>query len=151
MTIADYDEVLALWNSSPGVRANETREEMERILKRNDGLCSVIRKGPELAAAVLACHDGRRGYMYHLAVAPPFRRHGLGRLLVEHSLNGLQKAGISRCTIFLLRGNEAGEAFWKRIGWRERNELTFLAIDFGSAPAQTTKSTEIQTIGNGGR
>lgn len=131
MTIADYDEVLALWNSCPGVRADETREELERILKRNAGLCSVIRKGPELAAAVLTCHDGRRAYMYHLAVAAAFRRHGLGRLLVDHSLNRLRKEGISRCTIFLLRGNDVGEAFWRQIGWRERTELTFLAIDFG--------------------
>ena len=131
MTLADYDEVLALWNSCQGVRANETRDELERILKRNEGLCSVIRRGSELAAAVLACHDGRRGYLYHLAVAEPFRRHGLGRLLVQHSLDRLQAEGISRCTIFLQRGNAVGEAFWKRIGWRERNELTFLAIDFG--------------------
>lgn len=131
MTLADYDEVLTLWNSCQGVRANETRDELERILKRNDGLCSVIRRGSELAAAVLACHDGRRGYLYHLAVAEPFRRHGLGRLLVQHSLDRLQAEGISRCTIFLQRGNAVGEAFWKRIGWRERNELTFLAIDFG--------------------
>lgn len=131
MTIADYDEALALWNSCQGVRANETPEEFARILKRNAGLCSVIRKGSELAAAVLACHDGRRGYMYHLAVAAPFRRHGLGRLLVSHSLDRLKEEGISRCTIFLLHGNAAGEAFWKRIGWRERAELTFLAIDFG--------------------
>jgi putative acetyltransferase len=129
MTVADYDEVLALWNACEGVRASETLEEFARILARNPGLCSVIRRNKELAAAVLACHDGRRGYLYHLGVAEKFRRHGLGRLVAEHSLARLKAEGISRCTIFVIRGNEAGEAFWKRIGWRERTDLGLMAID----------------------
>jgi ribosomal protein S18 acetylase RimI-like enzyme len=129
MTANDYDEVLALWNSCEGVRANETPDEFARILARNPGLCSVIRRGPELAAAVLACHDGRRGYLYHLGVATTFRRHGLGRLLVEHSLDRLKAEGISLCTIFVIRGNEAGEAFWKWIGWYERTDLGLMAIN----------------------
>jgi N-acetylglutamate synthase len=130
MRVEDYDEVLALWNACEGVRANETTEELERILERNPGLSSVIRRGSELAAAVLCCHDGRRGYLYHLGVAPQFRKLGLGRLIVEHSLAKLKKAGISRCSIFLIVNNETGEAFWKRVGWRERKDLKVLARDF---------------------
>jgi N-acetylglutamate synthase len=129
MAPGDYDEVLALWNACEGVRANETPDEFARILTRNPGLCSVIRRGKELAAAVLACHDGRRGYLYHLGVAAEFRRHGLGRLLVDHSLDRLKAEGISRCTIFVIRGNEAGQVFWNRIGWHERIDLTVLAKD----------------------
>lgn len=131
MTVADYDDALALWNSCEGVRANETREEFARILARNAGLCSVIRCGQELAAAVLACHDGRRGYLYHLGVADRFRRHGLGRQLVEHSLERLRAEGITRCTIFVIRGNAAGEAFWKRIGWAERTDLGLMSAEIG--------------------
>src|SRR5436190_21607183 len=51
MLVGDYEEVMALWNSLQGVRANETREEFARILARNEGLCSVVRRGNELAAA----------------------------------------------------------------------------------------------------
>src|SRR5947209_3756413 len=100
MATGDYDEVIALWNACEGVRANETRDELARILARNDGLSGVIRHGGELAAAILCCHDGRRGYLYHLGVATKFRRHGLARQLVENSLAGLKAAGISRCSIF---------------------------------------------------
>ena len=111
MTAGDYGEVLALWNACEGVRASETPEELARILERNPGLSSVVRRGQELAAAVLCCHDGRRGYLYHLGVAAEFRKLGLGRLLIEHSLSKLKEAGISRCSIFLIVDNEGARCF----------------------------------------
>ena len=129
LSAADYDAAIELWNSCEGVRANETLEEFARILERNPDLSGAIRRGAELAAAVLCCHDGRRGYLYHLGVAAAHRKHGLGRLLVEHSLAQLRAAGIRRCTIFLITSNAGGEAFWKRIGWRDRDDLKVLAID----------------------
>jgi len=129
LTPADYDAALALWNSCEGVRANETREEFARILARNPGLSGAIWCGEELAAAVLCCHDGRRGYLYHLGVAAAHRKHGLGRALVEHSLDQLKAQGIRRCTIFLITSNAGGEAFWKRAGWRDREDLRVLAYD----------------------
>jgi len=129
MKAGDYEAATALWNACEGVRANETREEFARILARNPGLCSAVRKGAELAAAVLCCHDGRRGYFYHLGVAQNFRKLGLGRKLVEHCLVQLTALGIRRCTIFLIVDNEAGEAFWKRTGWRERTDLKAFSRD----------------------
>jgi putative acetyltransferase len=126
---SDFDAALALWNACEGVRANETQEEFARILARNPGLSTAIRCGSQLVAAVLCCHDGRRGYLYHLGVAAEFRRAGLGRMLVERSLAGLAAAGIRRCSIFLIVGNDSGEAFWKRIGWYERTDLKVLARD----------------------
>jgi len=129
MTTDDYDAVLSLWNSCEGVRANETPEEFVRILERNPALSSVICRGDELAAAVLCCHDGRRGYLYHLGVAARFRKLGLGRILVEHSLAQLKALGIRRCTIFLIADNKPGEAFWTRTGWRERIDLKAFARD----------------------
>jgi ribosomal protein S18 acetylase RimI-like enzyme len=129
LTAADYDAALALWNSCEGVRANETREEFARILARNPGLSTAIRRANELAAAVLCCHDGRRGYLYHLGVAAAHRKLGLGRALVEHSLAQLQTLGIRRCTIFLITTNAGGEAFWKQIGWRDREDLKVMAYD----------------------
>ena|SRR6187551_36346 len=127
LTESDYDAALALWTGCEGVRANETREEFVRILARNPGLSTAIRLRSELVGAVLCCQDGRRGYLYHLGVASDYRQAGLGRMLVERSLTGLAAAGIRRCSIFLIVGNEPGEAFWKRIGWHERTDLKVLA------------------------
>ena len=130
MTPADYDDVMDLWNACEGVRVNESLEELTRILRRNPGLSTVVRRGEHVVAAVLCCHDGRRGYLYHLGVAAEFRQRGLASQLVDHCLERLKAEGISRCSIFLIVGNESGEAFWRRTGWRERSDLKTFARDF---------------------
>jgi N-acetylglutamate synthase len=129
MTAADHAPVLALWNACEGVRASETPAELARILARNPGLCLVARVGGDLVGAVLCGQDGRRGYLYHLGVAPEFRRLGIATALVEHCLRELTAIGITRCTIFLIRGNADGEAFWRKGGWRERTDLVAFAHD----------------------
>jgi Acetyltransferases len=131
MTSSDYQSVIELWNACEGVRANETREELGRILDRNPGLCLVARAGNALAGAILCCHDGRRGYLYHLGVHPNFRRQGIATRLVDRCLTELDRLGIRRCTIFLIRGNADGEAFWRQHGWRERTDLVAFAKNLG--------------------
>jgi ribosomal protein S18 acetylase RimI-like enzyme len=129
MLVGDYEPVLALWSACEGVNAGESRAELAQALDRNPGLSSVIRKGKKIVAAVLCCHDGRRGYLYHVCVAASCRKLGLGRLLVENSLTKLKEHGITRCTIFCVVDNLSGEAFWKRLGFRQREDLNTFARD----------------------
>jgi N-acetylglutamate synthase len=125
----DHRAAIALWNACEGVRANESAEEFRRILERNPDFSSAAEAGGELVGAVLCCHDGRRGYLYHLGVDAGYRRLGIGEALVERSLERLRSESISRCSIHLIVGNEVGERFWKRIGWRFRDDLLVMAID----------------------
>jgi len=129
LTLADYEPVMTLWNSTPGVRATESREEFARILARNPGLSCVARDGDRLVAAIFCCHDGRRGYLYHLAVDETHRRQGIARAMVERCLLKLKELGITRCTLFVVAENNEGAAFWKHTGWRERVDLKAMAMD----------------------
>ena len=125
----DYAAATALWNSAPGVRTSESPEEFSRILARNPGLGCAAEMNGELIGAVLACHDGRRGYLYHLAVADSHRSLGIGRDMVERCLQRLKALGIERCSIHLIVDNAQGAAFWQRIGWRERTDLKVMCRD----------------------
>jgi ribosomal protein S18 acetylase RimI-like enzyme len=129
LTEADYSSVMALWNSTPGVRATESSEEFARILARNPGLSCVARDGDQLIAAILCCHDGRRGYLYHLAVIESHRRQGIALAMVDRCLALLTEIGIARCTLFVVADNEDGTTFWKHTGWRERVDLKTMAKD----------------------
>ena len=123
INVDDYTAAMVFWKGAPGVRVSESLDEFTRILARNPGLGCVAEIAGVLAGAVLACHDGRRGYLYHLAVAEPYRNQGLARAMVERCLTQLKTVGIERCSIHLIDDNVAGAAFWQQIGWRERVDL----------------------------
>jgi ribosomal protein S18 acetylase RimI-like enzyme len=135
MTITDYDEVLRLWQNTEGVGLNEsdTRPAIAAYLRRNRGMSFVARDGERLVGAVLCGHDGRRGYLHHLAVAPSHRRKGLGTKLVGRCLAELKRIGILKCNIFLYADNVSGARFWRSDGWKKRVDLRLVQKDLGSS------------------
>lgn len=134
MTIADYDAVLRLWQATEGMGLNEsdTRPAIESFLLRNPGLSLVAVQDGAIVGAVLCGHDGRRGYLHHLAVAKSHRGRSLGKRLVEACLTGLRPLGIQKCNLFLFADHAAGEAFWKHLGWRHRADLQVMQQVLGS-------------------
>ncbi|HEV2970460.1 MAG TPA: GNAT family N-acetyltransferase [Pirellulales bacterium] len=128
MTADDLDAAIALWRSTDGVGMAESDEpeHLQLFLKRNPGLSLVARNGPRLVGTVLCGQDGRRGFLYHLAVIPEYRKRGLGRSMVEHCLAALAALGVLKCNILLYVHNEAGERFWKSGGWAERADLKLM-------------------------
>jgi N-acetylglutamate synthase len=124
LTLADYDAVVAFWSQQQGIGLNESdaREPLARYLQRNPGMSFIARDASgTLVGAVLCGHDGRRGYLHHLAVASAHRRRGLGRALVQRCLAQLAAAGISKCNIFLFDDNDDGRQFWLRAGFSPVN------------------------------
>ena len=130
-TFDDYDCVFALWEASAGVGLSEadSREAVRRYLERNPGMSFVAFDEGELVGAVLCGHDGRRGLLHHLAVARSHRSRGVGRHLAEMCLDALKRDGIQKAHLFVYYNNHGGVAFWKEMGWYERNELRMMSRD----------------------
>lgn len=78
------------------IRDVDSRENIERYLNPNQGLSFKAIKNKELVGTILCGHDGRRGYINHLAVRDSDRTQGIGRKLVEISLDELRKQGIEK-------------------------------------------------------
>lgn len=120
MTIADHAEAWALWRRTEGVgiSAADGREGIERYLDRNPGFSFVARAGGSLVGTLMAGHDGRRGYLFHLAVAGEIRGRGIGRELVRRSLEALKAAGIERTHAMVFSNNTSAHSFWRQIGFQ---------------------------------
>lgn len=73
----------------------------------------------------MAGNDGRRGYIYHTAVHPDFRKQGIGSLLVDVVLNAMKQIGISKVALVVFEKNIDGNAFWEKQGFTVRNDLTY--------------------------
>ena len=62
---------------------------IEKFLKRNPATCFVAEDDSRLIGVILSGHDGRRGYIYHAAVASDYRSRGIGTALVEHVVEAM--------------------------------------------------------------
>ncbi len=125
----NYDEVYALWQSCAGVGLSsaDSRGSIASYLDRNPGLSFIAKLQETIIGAILCGHDGRRGYIHHLAVLENYRRLGIGRQLVDHGLEALQAEGIQKCHLFIFRQNESGIAFWQAIGWTYRQDIRVMS------------------------
>ena len=119
--IDDYDQAVALWNLAEGVEVAEgdSKEEIRAYLLRNPGLSRIAEEDGTLLGAVLCGHDGRRGLIYHLAVAPLYHGQGIGKLLVGECIAQLRSAGIARALILVAHDNAGAHSFWLRTGWED--------------------------------
>jgi N-acetylglutamate synthase len=125
MTMEDYEEVLGLLRRTPGVvvRDADSKEVIGRYLERNQGLSFVAVESGRIIGCIMSGHDGRRGYLQHLAVHEEFRRQGVGRALVERCLTELEKISILKSHIDVLANNNSAILFWERLGWKRRDDI----------------------------
>jgi len=136
-TIDDYDEAFELWRGAEGVGLRgsaDSREGIARYLQRNQGSSFVARQGGTLVGAVLCGHDGRRGFLHHLAVAESHRQRGIGAALARKCLASLREAGIPRCLLFVHAGNEGAQEFWSHEGWSLRGDVEMMSVDLEATP-----------------
>ena len=125
MTIDDYEAVLALMSSTPGisVRDADSREAIARYLLRNPGMSFVAEGETGLCGCVMSGHDGRRGYLQHLLVLPAYRRQGIANALVERCLASLEAQGIHKCHLDVLVDNHDAARYWQKLGWQLRRDI----------------------------
>jgi predicted acetyltransferase len=123
--IDDYREIYALWSRTPGMGLSDADSEqsIKKFIIRNNGLSFCYTEENKIIGTILCGHDGRRGYIYHVTVAEEYRGKGIGRTLVEKSLQSLTEAGINKCHLFVFADNETGINFWNSTGWIKRDDI----------------------------
>jgi len=130
MQIDDYETVVDLWRGCEGlsIRDADSRAGVERYLARNPGLSFVAEQGTRIVGSLMAGHDGKRGYIQHLAVAGSARRQGIASGLVARCVDALKAAGIEKSHVHVLKHNPDGNAYWSKLGWRQRSEVVMYSF-----------------------
>jgi ribosomal protein S18 acetylase RimI-like enzyme len=130
VTISDYDALLALWNSTEQSRralnpVDDSREGIERYLKRNPNTCFAAVKDGTVIGVILTGHDGRRAIIHHMCVHPDYRRLGIAGKLVNAAEDALKKEGISKIFGLVFKDNDGANAFWESQGYTLRTNLNY--------------------------
>lgn len=128
MTILDYDKVWDLWMSCKNMGFNnldDSREGIEKYLDRNPKTCFVAVEGDRIIGVILSGHDGRRGFIHHMAVAEDHRGKGIGKSLLNEALAALKAEGINKTACLVFGYNETGNAFWESQGFTLRTDINY--------------------------
>ena len=131
MTIADYEEIFEMWQTTTKRALSEADEKshIERYLNRNKGLSQVAVVDGKIVGTVLAGHDGRQGFIHHMAVMPEYRRHHIGQKLAKTAVEKIKAEGIAEVYIFSFRDNSVGQSFWKNLGFEKRDDVFVFSFD----------------------
>jgi ribosomal protein S18 acetylase RimI-like enzyme len=117
---ADREEATALWELAGLTRPwNDAVQDFDRALA---GTTSTVLGGFDagaLAATVMVGHDGHRGWLYYLAVAPASRRRGLGRRMVQEAERWLRARGAVKVQLMIRDGNPDAVGFYERLGYED--------------------------------
>ncbi len=128
MTMEDYDGVYRLWMTIHGfgIRSiDDSREGIERFLKRNPNTSVVALDGATVVGSILCGHDGRRASFYHVCVAESYRKQGIGKNMAAVAMEALKKEGINKVGLQAFVTNEKGNHFWQKLKWTKRGDLNF--------------------------
>ncbi len=128
MTIGDYEKVYKLWLDTSGIGLNnsdDSRDGINKYLLRNPDTCFVAEKDGDIIGVILSGHDGRRGFIHHMAVAENEQRKGIGTTLLNAVTESLEKEGIRKIALVVFGSNLKGNGFWEKQGFTPREDLVY--------------------------
>ena len=129
----DYPAVYALWQKAgPGIhlRRSDEPEQIARKLERDPDLFLLAEVDDEVIGSVLGGFDGRRGMMYHLAVAGQYRQQRIASALVDELERRLRAKGCIRYYLLVTTDNDPAIRFYERRGWERMDSIYTYCKEF---------------------
>lgn len=115
----DRDALERLWSAvfADDPPSNGPAEMIDRKLTVQPELLLVADSAGSILGAVMAGFDGTRGWIHHLAVAPPHRGRGVGSALVRAAVKGLRALGCTKVNLQVREGNQEVISFYRSLGF----------------------------------
>jgi ribosomal protein S18 acetylase RimI-like enzyme len=122
-TAADAPAVLALWRRA---EAEPSRTDgpafITQLIAHDPNALILAESDGSIVGSVIAAWDGWRGSIYRLAVAPDYRRTGLGRRLISEAEQRLTEVGAVRMQAIVVESDVQATGFWRASEWEEQVE-----------------------------
>jgi N-acetylglutamate synthase len=128
----DYEQVRRLWESmEKGVRVgrSDTLNEIAKKLQRDPDLFLVAERDQQIVGTVIGGYDGRRGIIYHLAVASSLRGQGIGSLLLNEVETRLRSKGCLKSYLMVTPDNKEAMRYYEQRGWHHMDYVRLYGKD----------------------
>jgi len=134
----DFAAVSKLWRRA-GLenRPGDGKEDVRIKLKRDSDLFLVAEERSRIVGVVMGAWDGRRGWVYHLAVDPAFRRRGIATKMLLEVERRMSKNGVPRVHSLVFARNTPSLSLFESLGYERQNDLVVLGKTLRSVRAQS--------------
>jgi ribosomal protein S18 acetylase RimI-like enzyme len=115
----DEGAVIALWNESLSVQSphNDPATAIRKKLAVQRDLFLVAEVAGTVAGTVMGGYDGHRGWVYTVAVKPPYRRRGIASALIRRLEAALLELGCLKVNLQVHASNAGVIAFYQKLGY----------------------------------
>lgn len=121
----DAEALRALWKAAGFGLLGDDDLGLARLARRNPGLVLVAAEGSRVVGSALGAWDGRRGWIYHVAVAPSHRRQRIATRLIEQVESGLRALGCRKVNVMVRPDSDGGAEFWRSRGYEPGQATQF--------------------------
>ena len=116
----DYDNLITLWNKANleyKPKGRDRRDKIEKELKDNPSFILLAEVDGQLIGSVLGSHDGRKGWLNRLAVAPEYRKKNIARKLVNEAEKRLEEQGMKIIACLIEGWNTQSMKVFEKLGY----------------------------------
>jgi ribosomal protein S18 acetylase RimI-like enzyme len=115
----DESAVIDLWNEvlPDAAPHNDPATAIRKKLAVERDLFFVALSDGAVVGTVMGGYDGHRGWVYAVAVQPPFRRRGIGTALIRRLEDTLLERGCLKVNLQVRASNAGVVAFYERLGY----------------------------------
>jgi ribosomal protein S18 acetylase RimI-like enzyme len=117
VTPNDEVETVALWQVCGLTAPNNDLQADFRFALSKAASDILVAEDEAIIGSVMVGHDGHRGWLYYVAVAPASRGRGIGRALVEAAESWLRRHGVVKVQLMVRETNDSVAAFYRRLGY----------------------------------
>ena len=120
------DDAVALWPEVGLTRPwNDPRADLRRALLGPTSTILALVDGHTLLATAMVGHDGHRGWVYYLAVAPTAQRRGHGRTMMAACEAWLAERSVPKLNLMLRVENATARGFYTALGYTDDDVIVF--------------------------
>jgi ribosomal protein S18 acetylase RimI-like enzyme len=120
MKTTDIENLLTLWEEANLFIEHPGREiyEAQKMLEMNPNSCFVALENRKIIGTIFGIFNGRRAWIYHLAVHQKMQKKGIGKLLVKKVEKHFNNIGATRINLIVELHNLSVVSFYEKCGYK---------------------------------
>ena len=129
-SIKDYDALITLWNDAQlpfKPKGRDKRDKIEYELKQGRDIFLISEINGKIVGSVFGTHDGRKGWINRLVIAPEFQRQDIAKKLIAKVEDRFSELGIDIIACLVEDWNTKSLQVFEKLGYEKHSDMVYFS------------------------